>query len=76
MPEPLSVYLFRIDDRDYGFRVVAIVEATEEKAGVALKARYRCHLEGEKESWRRGGATLVDECYCNAQASASMEFEE
>jgi hypothetical protein len=75
MNPPLYVYQIRIDDRPYGFRVVAVVGPTEEFAKETARMNWNATFRGDKLTgvW---DAEVRDSCLVQIGASASFEFEE
>jgi hypothetical protein len=70
----MSVYLIRIYDRSWGFRVVAVVHRDEESALQACHDRYGSH-SGERN--KRGFAEIVDQCLSDVVGDmATLEFQE
>ena len=68
------VWLYRVNDRSYGFQVVALEANTEKDARERLMQIAHCAHFGE--SWRRGYAELEDSFDLNGKGYATMEFEE
>lgn len=68
------VYLIRINDRSWGFRVVAVVASDEESALDACHAKFHSHSE---ERNKRGFAEVRDSCSTSEVGNmATMEFQE
>ena len=75
----MNVYLIRIDDRPYGFTVVAQVATTEEEAKRTAGARRRCYFgtwNGPERKPNHSHAEVVDSCPAVDASSCSMEFQE
>lgn len=69
----MSVYLFRINDRPYGFRVVAVVALTES----AARERCREHFGAQvTHPYEPNYPVLRDKCVAEVGAFISMTFEE
>lgn len=69
-----SVYLIRIYDRSWGFRVVAVVARDEESALEECQVKFDSQ---SKERSRRGFAEVMDSCSTSECGNmATMEFQE
>lgn len=72
----MNVYMFRINDRPYGFRVVAMVASSEDDAKASVSKRWGVDFNA-KEPWRTPRADLVDSCEeLSSGDFVEMEFQE
>ena len=73
MADALELYLFRIEDRPYGFRAVAIVSDDPASLADMLASKF-C---AQTESWtKRNYAELMGSCPVEPGRYVDLEYEE